>query len=126
MCQGNSHFSGFLHHFVLAKLATNSITVKQKSVKDVFNWAGDSCIVLFCREDPAESSVPTTLLFLSNIPQDCSQCLLRELLEILLGTCGKVERVFMPNPLKRMISVAAPVCLILSWQFGGRVYLDGS
>ena len=26
----------------------------------------------------------------------------------------------------RMISVAAPVCLILSWQFGGRVYLDGS
>ena len=31
-----------------------------------------------------------------------------------------------PNPLQRMISVAASVCLILSWQFGGRVYLDGS
>ena len=28
MCQGFSHFSGFLHHFVLAKLATSSIRVK--------------------------------------------------------------------------------------------------
>ena len=26
-CQGFSHFSGFLHHFVLAKLATSSIRV---------------------------------------------------------------------------------------------------
>ena len=29
MCQGFSHFSDFLHHFVLAKLATTSIRVKQ-------------------------------------------------------------------------------------------------
>ena len=28
MCQGFCHFSGFLHHFVLAKLATSSIRVK--------------------------------------------------------------------------------------------------
>ena len=27
MCQGFSHFSGFLHHFVMAKLATSSIRV---------------------------------------------------------------------------------------------------
>ena len=27
MCQGFSHFSGFLHQFVLAKLATSSIRV---------------------------------------------------------------------------------------------------
>ena len=27
MCQGFSHFSGFLHHFVLAKLANSSISV---------------------------------------------------------------------------------------------------
>ena len=28
MCQGFSHFTGFLHHFVLAKLAISSIRVK--------------------------------------------------------------------------------------------------
>ena len=28
MCQGFSDFTGFLHHFVLAKLATSSIRVK--------------------------------------------------------------------------------------------------
>ena len=28
MCQGFSHFSGILHHFVLAKLANSSIRVK--------------------------------------------------------------------------------------------------
>ena len=28
MCQGSSHVSGFLHHFVFAKLATISIRVK--------------------------------------------------------------------------------------------------
>ena len=28
MCQGFNHFSGFLHHFVLAKLASSSIRVK--------------------------------------------------------------------------------------------------
>ena len=27
MCQGFSHFTGFLHHFVLAKLATTIINV---------------------------------------------------------------------------------------------------
>ena len=27
MCQGFSHLSGFLHHFVLAKLATSRIRV---------------------------------------------------------------------------------------------------
>ena len=30
MCQGFSHFSFFLHHFVTAKLATSSIRVKVK------------------------------------------------------------------------------------------------
>ena len=29
MCQGFSHFSAFLHHFVLAKLATSSIKVNK-------------------------------------------------------------------------------------------------
>ena len=28
MCQGFSHFSGFLHHFVLAEVPTSSIRVK--------------------------------------------------------------------------------------------------
>ena len=28
MCQGFSHFCSFLHHFVLAKLATSSIEIK--------------------------------------------------------------------------------------------------
>ena len=28
MCQGFSHFSGFLHHFALAKAATSSVWVK--------------------------------------------------------------------------------------------------
>ena len=29
MCQGFNHFSGFLDHFVKAKLATSSIRVKE-------------------------------------------------------------------------------------------------
>ena len=33
MCQGFSHFSVFLHHFVMAKLATNTIRVKQDNAK---------------------------------------------------------------------------------------------
>ena len=37
--QGFSHFSGFLHPFVLAKLATSSIRV---NVKDI-NWTGKFC-----------------------------------------------------------------------------------
>ena len=31
ICQGFSHFSGFSHHFVSAKLATTSIRVKESS-----------------------------------------------------------------------------------------------
>ena len=30
LCQALNHFSGFLHHFVLAKLATNSIRIDLK------------------------------------------------------------------------------------------------
>ena len=40
ICQGFSHFSGFLHHFVLAKLATSSIKGwygKQLWVKQLIN-----------------------------------------------------------------------------------------
>ena len=32
MCQGFSHFSGFLHHFVSATLATTSIKVKEEKI----------------------------------------------------------------------------------------------
>ena len=31
MCQGFNHFSGLLHHFVLAKLATSSIRVNSEA-----------------------------------------------------------------------------------------------
>ena len=37
MCQGFSHFSGFLHHFVLAKLTTSSIRVKDNQLDVKFN-----------------------------------------------------------------------------------------
>ena len=37
MCQGFNHFSGFLHHFVRAKLANSSITVY------VWLWSKESC-----------------------------------------------------------------------------------
>ena len=33
ICQGFSHFSVFLHHFVLAKLAASSIALKHSRVK---------------------------------------------------------------------------------------------
>ena len=33
MCLGFSHFLGFLHHFLLAKLATSSIRVKHELEK---------------------------------------------------------------------------------------------
>ena len=38
--QGFSHFSGFLHHFVLAKLATSSIRVNSQVLMDlsIQNW----------------------------------------------------------------------------------------
>ena len=36
MCQSFNNFSGFLHHFVLAKLATTSIRVKAR-----FKMSGD-------------------------------------------------------------------------------------
>ena len=35
MCQGFSHFSGSLHHFVLGKLATSSIRVKRGVFSDI-------------------------------------------------------------------------------------------
>ena len=34
MCQGFNHFSGFLHHFVLAKLPTSRIRVKKGEDKE--------------------------------------------------------------------------------------------
>ena len=37
MCQGLSHFSTFLHDFVLAKLATSSIRVKYYIIQCLFN-----------------------------------------------------------------------------------------
>ena len=37
MCQGFSHFFGFLHHFVLAKLATSSISVKYYGC-NIISW----------------------------------------------------------------------------------------
>ena len=42
MCQGSSHFSGFLHHFVLAKVATNSMRVKQNMTLKVEKTAEQS------------------------------------------------------------------------------------
>ena len=42
MCQGFSHFSGFLHHFVLAKLATSSIRVNINRVKTCGNVTNSS------------------------------------------------------------------------------------
>ena len=38
MCQGLSIFPGFLHHFVLAKLATSNIRVKLKCINQ--KWWG--------------------------------------------------------------------------------------
>ena len=40
MCQGYSHYSAFLHHFVLAKLVTSRIRVKHifKSLVNCFSW----------------------------------------------------------------------------------------
>ena len=37
MCQGFKHFSAFLHHFVLAKLATSSIGVKSNDNVEMLN-----------------------------------------------------------------------------------------
>ena len=42
MCQGFSHFSGFLHHFVLAKVATSSIRVKELVNHEHFEGAHSS------------------------------------------------------------------------------------
>ena len=42
MCQGFSYFIGFLHHFVLAKLATTSIRIKQKENSKYFEKIGKS------------------------------------------------------------------------------------
>ena len=38
MCQGLSHFSGVLHYFVLAKLATSSIRVNYRDWKQPVSW----------------------------------------------------------------------------------------
>ena len=46
MCQGFNIFSGFLHHFVLAKLATSSIRVNYQDAPDV---TGMICSI-YCRE----------------------------------------------------------------------------
>ena len=35
MCQGFSNFSGFLHHFISAKLATSSIRAKVGCIKNL-------------------------------------------------------------------------------------------
>ena len=57
MCQSFNHFLGFLHHFVLAKLATSSIRVKaamlQEWLKEKFSFEVDAwsiwivCIEIF-------------------------------------------------------------------------------
>ena len=38
MCQGFSHFSGFLPHFVVAKLVTRSLRVKKFDIKQWVNY----------------------------------------------------------------------------------------
>ena len=59
MCQGYSHFSGFLYHFVLAKLAASSDRVndtvgtkKTKETNTIFTalpgGLGGGCICWFC------------------------------------------------------------------------------
>ena len=49
ICQGFSHFSGFLHHFVLAKVATSSIRVNKFSLRRVisicFAAVKRSCVI---------------------------------------------------------------------------------
>ena len=47
MCQGFSHFSGFLHNFVLAKLATSSISVKAH-FENVFLEINFEWVFLIC------------------------------------------------------------------------------
>ena len=37
---GLNHFSGFLHHFVLAKLANSSVRVKYESITPLMAWFG--------------------------------------------------------------------------------------
>ena len=62
MCQGFSHFAGFLHHFVLVKLAINSIRVKIADDAGVSNC----CIVaLGCGRDfnPFTLRVPLESIF---------------------------------------------------------------
>ena len=42
MCQGFSHFSGVLHHFVLAKLATTGIRVNMHKINMVYTISYDT------------------------------------------------------------------------------------
>ena len=50
MCQNFSHFSGFLHHFVLAKLATSNIKVNSLASRDLV------CITLTGNVDTAKDA----------------------------------------------------------------------
>ena len=43
MCQGFGHFSGFLQHFVLAKLAISSIRVKKRKSARMLLESSDKC-----------------------------------------------------------------------------------
>ena len=54
MCQGFSHFSGFLHHFVLAKLATSSIRVKKSASIPASPSVGILLELALLRQDSAE------------------------------------------------------------------------
>ena len=49
MCQGFNRFSGFLHHFVLAKLANSSIKVKNKVTKTRSNF---QCLFSYSNNKP--------------------------------------------------------------------------
>ena len=48
MCQGFSHFSASLHHFVLAKLANSSIRVKDKLKGIPGRWGKLEGLVFGC------------------------------------------------------------------------------
>ena len=47
MCQGFSHFSGFLHHLILAKLATSSIRVNPFILTAWVSWGVLPDILLY-------------------------------------------------------------------------------
>ena len=51
MCQGLSHFSGFLHNFVLVKIATSSTRVKH------IIWISFECLMYVGFNDPLKLMV---------------------------------------------------------------------